>query len=135
MLFIARRASAPRAWADRNFSGRIGSSARSLGSSTAVGNGGARSVGSITPDAYRNQLDEIIRLIAERMGADPVGDLRPALLVTTMHNAATLAHGSWLAGGGEGDLREVIDSTLRVVERGLESIGGVTTAQRRRRGS
>jgi AcrR family transcriptional regulator len=65
-------------------------------------------------------METFTKLIAKRMGVDPVSDLRPALAVGMAYAAVNNAWSIWIAGGSDGDIRDLVNQAFDVVDGGLK---------------
>jgi AcrR family transcriptional regulator len=73
--------------------------------------------------ALRNQTDSMAtftKLIADRMGVDPAGDLRPGIAVGVAYAGVNSAWSMWLAAGADGDLAALINEAFDILDTGLK---------------
>jgi AcrR family transcriptional regulator len=65
-------------------------------------------------------MELFTKLIAARMGVDPVSDMRPGLGVGMAYAAVNSAWSVWTARGSDGDPRDLINEAFDVVDGGLK---------------
>jgi AcrR family transcriptional regulator len=65
-------------------------------------------------------METFTKLIAARMGVDPVFDLRPGLGVGMAYAAVNNAWSVWTARDSEGDIRDLINEAFDVIDDGLK---------------
>jgi hypothetical protein len=65
--------------------------------------------------------ETLVELVALRMSADPRTDLRPRLLLHGLHAAMTATWLTWID-DPQLDLRELFESALDVLERGMAEV-------------
>ena len=65
----------------------------------------------------------VSELVAQRLGVDPVGDLRPAVFASTTLAAVRVAIGMWLAGEGRAHLPALVAEALDLLDGGLQQVG------------
>jgi AcrR family transcriptional regulator len=67
-----------------------------------------------------SSMETFTKLIAARMGVDPVSDLRPALGVGMAYSAVNNAWSVWTARGSDGDIRDLVNEAFDVIDGGLK---------------
>jgi hypothetical protein len=58
--------------------------------------------------------------LADRTGVDPDTDLRPRLIAGAVVMAMRVAVEQWGEGGGQGDLRDMVERALDLLDGGLD---------------
>ena len=71
---------------------------------------------------------EMARLLADRMGLDPVTDQRPLVIAAAMSAAAVTAWDYWLQTGAAGDPSDAITGALDLVTRGVAELDHIGPA-------
>ncbi len=61
----------------------------------------------------------VCEMVAEHLGVDAQGDLRPAVVAATMLGATRAAFSMWLEGGGEAHLPSLVAEALDLLDSGL----------------
>lgn len=69
----------------------------------------------------RNWETAVTEMVAARMGVDPAADLRPGVVASTTLAAMRIATANWLAGGGQGDISEIVAAALDLLDGGLQA--------------
>lgn len=67
----------------------------------------------------------LTKVVAERMGVDDSGDMRPALIVGVMMSAGNVALQNWFARGAVQSLPELVEAALNQTIVGLGKLEGV----------
>ena len=80
----------------------------------------------------RPGIDELVAIVAEHAGLDPVNDLRPAVVVAAMMGAAQAAFRAWVWSGGTEELATLVTKALELLNDGLSHLGTVSAAARSR---
>jgi AcrR family transcriptional regulator len=62
--------------------------------------------------------------VAERLGVDPDSDMTPALVAAASGAALRVAYARWTAAGGSGDLGELIDQSLTLLQNAIRPTSG-----------
>lgn len=75
----------------------------------------------------------VARLLADRMGLDPVTDYRPLVIAAAMSAAAVTAWDHWLENGAAGDPSQAIAAALDLVTRGVAEFDHIGPAESRPR--
>ncbi len=73
--------------------------------------------------AFTANEHELVELVADRMGADPRHDVRPALLVATAIAALRVATDTWETSVRSVHLEELVDDAFRQLGAGLDRPG------------
>ena len=71
------------------------------------------------------RTEELVAIVAEHAGLDPVIDLRPAVVVAVMTGAAQAAFRAWVDSGGTDDLATTVADALELLNRGLVELDRV----------
>jgi AcrR family transcriptional regulator len=79
----------------------------------------------------RNWETAVTGMLATRMGVDPAKDLRPGVVAATTMAAMRVATANWLAGGGRGDLPEIVAAGLDLLDGGLQAAATPPAVRRR----
>jgi AcrR family transcriptional regulator len=66
----------------------------------------------------------VSELVAQRLGVDPVSDLRAGVVASTTLAAVRVAIGMWLAGEGRANLPALVAEALDLLDGGLQQVGG-----------
>jgi AcrR family transcriptional regulator len=66
----------------------------------------------------------VSELVAQRLGVDPVVDLRPGVVASTTLAAVRVAIGMWLAGEGRANLPALVAEALDLLDGGLQQLEG-----------
>ena len=72
--------------------------------------------------AWENAMQE---MVAERLGVDPVADLRPGVVSATTLAAMRVAFTNWLTAGAEDDLIALTAEALDLLDGGLQQLHDV----------
>ncbi|MGH9002441.1 MAG: TetR family transcriptional regulator [Acidimicrobiia bacterium] len=67
----------------------------------------------------RDWEQAVSEMVAEHLGVDAQGDLRPAVVAATMLGALRAAFGMWLEGGGTAHLPSLVAEALDLLDSGL----------------
>jgi AcrR family transcriptional regulator len=78
----------------------------------------------------RNWETAVTAMLAARMDVNPAKDLRPGVVAATTMAAMRVATASWLAGGGHGDVMDIVASALDLLDGGLQA-AALTSARAR----
>jgi AcrR family transcriptional regulator len=78
----------------------------------------------------RNWETAVTDMMAARMAVNPVKDLRPGVVAATTMAAMRVATASWLAGGGHGDVMEIVASALDLLDGGLQAAAIISARAR-----
>jgi hypothetical protein len=68
--------------------------------------------------------DAMQEMVAERLGVDPVADLRPGVVAATALAAMRVAFNNWLNAGATGDLIPLTAEALDLLDGGLQLLHG-----------
>src|SRR5581483_2347421 len=68
--------------------------------------------------------DAMQQMVAERLGVDPVDDLRPGVVAATALAAMRVAFNNWLNAGAKGDLIALTAEALDLLDGGLQLLHG-----------
>ncbi|HZQ77383.1 MAG TPA: TetR family transcriptional regulator [Acidimicrobiia bacterium] len=68
--------------------------------------------------------DAMQQMVAERLGVDPVADLRPGVVAATALAAMRVAFNNWLNAGAKGDLIALTAEALDLLDGGLQLLHG-----------
>jgi AcrR family transcriptional regulator len=74
--------------------------------------------------------DELVGMIAARLGVDPERDLRPRVVASTTMAALRSAHRIWMASGGTTDLIELANQALDLLDGGLQRASELSASRR-----
>ncbi|MGH8975330.1 MAG: TetR family transcriptional regulator [Acidimicrobiia bacterium] len=74
----------------------------------------------------------VCEMVAEHLGVDAHGDLRPAVVAATMLGALRAAFGMWLEGGGKAHLPGLVAESLDLLDSGLLQMTAEAAKPRRR---
>ena len=74
---------------------------------------------SATSGSRPDRTDELVAIVAEHAGLDPVTDLRPAVVVAAMTGAAQAAFRAWVESGGTVELATMVADALDLLNGGL----------------
>jgi AcrR family transcriptional regulator len=66
--------------------------------------------------------DAIQEMVADRLGVDPVGDLRPGVVAATALAAMRVAFTNWLSAGAKGDVIALTTEALDLLDGGLQHL-------------
>lgn len=66
--------------------------------------------------------DAIQEMVAERLGVDPVADLRPGVVAATALAAMRVAFTNWLSAGAKGDVIALTAEALDLLDGGLQHL-------------
>jgi AcrR family transcriptional regulator len=66
--------------------------------------------------------DAIQQMVAERLGVDPVADLRPGVVAATALAAMRVAFTNWLTAGAKGDVIALTAEALDLLDGGLQHL-------------
>lgn len=69
----------------------------------------------------RNWETAVTEMLAARMAVNPAQDLRPGVVAATTMAAMRVATASWLAGGGHGDVMDIVAGALDLLDGGLQA--------------
>ena len=72
-----------------------------------------------------DRTDELVAIVAEHAGLDPVTDLRPAVVVAAMTGAAQAAFRAWVESGGTVELATMVADALELLNGGLDDLDRV----------
>jgi AcrR family transcriptional regulator len=78
----------------------------------------------------RNWEAAVTEMLAARMAVNPAKDLRPGVVAATAMAAMRVATASWLAGGGHGDVMDIVAAALDLLDGGLQA-AAITSARAR----
>ena len=67
----------------------------------------------------RDWEQAVCEMVAEHLGVDAQGDLRPAVVAATMLGALRASFGMWLEGGGKAHLPSLVAEALDLLDSGL----------------
>jgi len=70
--------------------------------------------------AQRNWEQAVTEMVADRLGVDPLVDLRPGVIAASTLASLRIAISSWVTGGGRGDLLAMVDQALDLLDGGLQ---------------
>ena len=65
--------------------------------------------------------EAVTEMVAARLGFEPAGDMRPAVVAATTLAAVRVAIGNWLAEGGGADLPKMVAEALDLLDGGLQA--------------
>jgi AcrR family transcriptional regulator len=74
----------------------------------------------------------VCEMVAEHLGVDAQGDLRPAVVAATMLGATRAAFGMWLEGGGKAHLPSLVAEALDLLDSGLLQMTAEAAKPRKR---
>ncbi|MGH9040821.1 MAG: TetR family transcriptional regulator [Acidimicrobiia bacterium] len=83
----------------------------------------------------RDWEQHVSEMVAEHLGVDAHGDLRPAVVAATTLGALRAAFGMWLGGGGKGHLPNMVAEALDLLDSGLLQMTAVAAKPRRKAAS
>jgi hypothetical protein len=66
--------------------------------------------------------DAMQEMVADRLGVDPVADLRPGVLAAATLAAMRVAFTNWLVAGCKGDLIKLTAEALDLLDGGLQQL-------------
>lgn len=72
-------------------------------------------------------IDQLTAEVARWLHSDADSDLRPRLAAALINGANRAAIDAWVAGGGEGDLRELMTESVELVRPSIVAIGRSST--------
>ena len=64
-------------------------------------------------------IERFTEILATHAGVDPVGDLRPRLVVAAAFAAVNGAWNAYMATGGEADIHALVDEAFDIVDAGM----------------
>jgi len=80
----------------------------------------------------RDWEQAVSEMVAERLGVDAHGDLRPVVVAAATLGATRAAFGVWLEGGGQNHLPSLVAEALDLLDSGLLQMTADTPKPRRR---
>ena len=80
----------------------------------------------------RDWEQAVSEMVAEHLGVDARGDLRPVVVAATMLGAMRAAFGMWLEGGGEAHLPSLVAEALDLLDGGLLQMTAESPKPRKR---
>ena len=83
--------------------------------------------------AQRNWEQAVTEMVADRLGVDPVADLRPGVIAASTLASLRIAIALWVTGGGRSDLVAMVGQALDLLDGGLQE--GVLQPRSARRAS